>query len=104
MDGAQIAEDPGDFVTGDELDAVAPMRADVRDGSRFTAKLRHQTPIPVGIQVKPILRVRTVGMENLAELAARNHVLGFLDERVVAIVEINRVNEPRFGRQFDQFL
>ena len=46
--------------------------------------------------------MRTGGVEDIAQLAGRNHRTGFLHERVVAVVEINRVHHAGFLGQLDQ--
>src|SRR2546430_10417851 len=44
VDGGKVAEHFGDFQAGDELNAIAPVRADIGHGARFAAELRHQPP------------------------------------------------------------
>ena len=93
MDGTQVTQDPGNFAPRDELNAVAPMRADVSDRSGFTAEAGYQSPIPICVEVQPILGIRAIGMENFAELTPGNHIFGFLNQRIVPIIEIDCVYE-----------
>ena len=103
MNRAQVSEHASDLAARDELNAVAPMRADVGNCARFAAKLGHQPPVPIRIQIQPILRIGAIGMEHVAEFAAGDHGLGFLHQGIVAVIEIDRVDHARVRRQFHQF-
>ena len=73
VDGLKIRAHLADFQPGDELDAIAPVRTDIRDGARLAAELGHEPPVPIGGEVKPVLGVRTSRMKNIAELAGFHH-------------------------------
>ena len=101
---AKVGAHLHDLQAGDELDAVAPVGADIGHGARFAAELRHEPPVPVGRQVEPVLRVGAGGVKEIAELTRLHHRLGFLDERIIAVVEIDRVHHAGLGGELDQFL
>ena len=102
VDRAQVGKDFGDLAARDKLDAIAPVGADIGDGAGFATELRDETPVPIGREIEPVLGVGAVGVEDVAELAAFDHGLGFLDERIIAIVEIDRVDHAGFGGELHQ--
>ena len=57
---------------------------DIGHGARFAAEFGHEPQDPVGLEIKPVLRLTERGVENVAEFAGRNLVHLLLHDRIVA--------------------
>ena len=69
------------------------MRADVADRAERAAAVRLEPPVPVAVEQQPVLEVAAGHEADVAELAAGDDVVGVLVERVVADVEVGRVDD-----------
>ena len=78
------------------------MAADIGDRATLSGKLRHETPVPVRGQVEPVLQVGAVHREDISHLSLVDHLARVLDEGIVAIVEVDRVDDARLLRELDQ--
>ena len=85
----------GDALAGDERHQVEPVRADVADGAQRAAALGLEPPVPVALEEQPVLEVAAGDEADVAELAAGDDLVRVLVERVVADVEVDRVDETR---------
>ena len=79
------------------------MTSDISNRSAFARHFWLQSPIPIGLQIKPVLQVGTVERENFTQLPFLNHLSGMLDERIIAIVKVDRMNQTRSFGQLHKF-
>ena len=71
------------------------MCADVGDRPELAAFLGQQPPIVIGLFEQPVLKVRTVDVDDVAQVAAGNHFAELQDGRVKAHVVIDGENGAR---------
>ena len=84
------ARERDDPLAGDELDQVAPVRADVGERPRGAAELGLDAPVVVGRREQPVLEVAAVQQPQLAERAGAGARAGLAHGRVVAVDERHR--------------
>ncbi len=101
-EGGQVGHDRDDALAGHEGHQVEPVRADVADRPESAAAVRLETPVPVAVEEQPVLEVATGHEPDVADVAARDDLVRVLVERVVADVEVGRVDEPGRGGRGDQ--
>ena len=102
MNVARSAITVGDVLAGHEGHQVQPVRADVADRAQGAAALRLEPPVPVAVEEQPVLEVAPGDEPDVAEAAAADELVGVLVERVVADVEVGRVDQAGLGGPGDQ--
>ena len=98
-EGREVGHHRHDPVAGHERHQVEPVRADVADGAERAAAIRLQPPVPVTGEEEPVLEVAAGHQPDLAERSGRDDVAGVLVQRVVADVEVDRVDEAAGRRR-----
>ena len=89
-------------LAGHEGHQVQPVRPDVADRTQGAAAFRLEAPVPVALEQQPVLEVAAGHEPDVADLAARDDIVGVLVERVVADVEVGRVDQTGRGGRLDQ--
>jgi len=85
-DGSEISAEFGDFLSGNPLNKIEPVGADVGDGAKFAAEFGFKAPVPIGGIGKPVLQEAAVDEADFADGARSNKGFGLNAERVVAEV------------------
>ena len=80
-------------LAGDVGHEIHPVGPDVGDGPQRPASIWLESPVPVTLQKKPVLEVAPSHKSHFAELAGGDSLARVLVERVVADVEVGRVDE-----------
>ncbi len=79
------------------------MRPDVADRPERAAAVRLEAPVPVALEQQPVLEVASGHEPDVAEAAVRDELASVLVERVVADVEVRRVDEATRRGEVDEF-
>ncbi len=101
-DRRQIGEHFGDATTGDVLDEIAPVRADVADRGAGAALVGLEPPREVCRLEQPVLKIAAVHEVQRAQFAGGDHRARLLHQRVAAIVEGDRVDDAGPRRRVEQ--
>ena len=101
-DGRGLGAERGDPVAGDELDEVAPVRADVGEGARRAAEVGVDPPVVVVGRGEPVLQVAAVDQADRAERAGADAGARLADDRVEAVDERDGRDPVGGARGLDQ--
>ena len=69
----KVGEHLGDLRPQNKRDRIHPVRPDIGHGAQLPALLRQQPPVVVRVLEEPVLHVGAVHVDDLAQLATRDH-------------------------------
>ena len=98
----QVGHHRGDRVAGHERSEVEPVRPDVADRPERAALVRLEPPVPVALVEEPVLEVVAGHEPTSPRPPPATHLAGVLVQRIVADIEVDRVDEAGGGRRPDQ--
>ena len=101
-EGREVGQDLDDVLPRDVGHQVHPVRPDVADGPQRATAIRLEAPVPVALEQEPVLEVVAGHQPDVTERPGRHGLPGVLVERVVADVEVRRVDQAGRGREFDE--
>src|SRR5215212_11449977 len=79
------------------------MGANVTNSPQSPAKLGIESPVPIGWEKQPVLQIRTLQNEQIAQFSILHHATRLLYQWVHADIKVNYVDQILFFRKLDKF-
>jgi hypothetical protein len=101
-DRREVGAKFGDFLAGDPLNEIEPVRADVGDGAEFATEFGFEAPVPVGGIGEPVLQKAAVDEADLADGTGVDERFGLNAKRIVAKIVRDAVDTIGFFGKGDE--
>jgi len=102
VEGFEVGEDALGAAAEDEADGVDPVRADVAHRPQLAALGGEQAPVVVGLMQQPVLEEVALDVDDLAEVAARDHGAHLQDGGEEAAHVVDREHRALFAALLDR--
>src|SRR5215213_4732633 len=79
------------------------MGANVTNSPQSPAKLGVESPVPIGWEKQPILQIRTLQNEQIAQFSILHHATRLLYQWVHADIKVNHVDQILFPGKLNEF-